>query len=272
MKSLAQQSSAELGGTRSVLSRQRRDHIKLAELLHRLDSISPRQQKPLLIQIYRLVFPHAFAEESVLWPIIRRVLPDGEQLTLQVEREHQLINQLTARLEKLEPDSAERRRVLDSLVSLLRQDVRDEEDELLPRLQLQLTPAQARRLGSLWEIVRRIAPTRAHPIVSRRPPGNVIAALPLSILDRSRDGVDLLAHRSPAGVSRALMTLGTMLARVAHAVEQVPIVRSGEDPSTRPTRRTGAGWAAAAVVGLGVAVSLVGLARRERSAGGRLAS
>ncbi|MBW3559458.1 MAG: hemerythrin domain-containing protein, partial [Proteobacteria bacterium] len=195
MKSVAEQNVAELGGVGSVLSRQKRDHVVLDELLERLAQARPDEEDPVLLKVHRLVFPHAYAEETVLWPVIRTVLPDGQALTLRVEAEHQEINELVTRLESLEPGSAERRRVLDRMVDTLRKDVRDEEDELLPRLQTKLTRAQLQRLGLAWEAVRRIAPTRAHPIVSRRPPGNVLSALPLSLLDRCRDRVDARLHR-----------------------------------------------------------------------------
>ena len=82
----------------------------------------------MLHRIARLVFPHAFAEESVLWPELRRVLPDGEELTLHVEQEHQEVNELWARLETLAPSSIERPDVVARLGEVLREDVRDEED------------------------------------------------------------------------------------------------------------------------------------------------
>jgi len=233
MTSLAKQRVEEMGGRTSVLSRQKRDHIRLDELLDRLTRLPPTQQQPVLLQIYRLVFPHAFAEESILWPAIRRVLPDGQQLTLKVELEHQHINELVTRLEGLDPRSAERQQVLNEVAALLRQDVRDEEDVLLPRLQSQLTPRQLRRLGAMWEAVRGIAPTRAHPVVARRPPGNVLAALPLTALDRARDRVDARVHRGAGVAAQPLQALSAALGRASHAVERWPGLRSGEHPATR---------------------------------------
>ena len=53
----------------------------------------------LMQRIDRLVFAHAFAEEAVLWPAVRRVLPDGEALTLRIEEEHQEVNELVAALD-----------------------------------------------------------------------------------------------------------------------------------------------------------------------------
>ena len=78
MRSVADQSIAELGGRFSVLTRQKNDHVTLDGLLEQLGTTEPEGQDSVLLDIYRLVFPHAFAEESVLWPVMRRTLPDGE--------------------------------------------------------------------------------------------------------------------------------------------------------------------------------------------------
>ena len=122
-------------------------------LLDELRATSGAEQDRVLISICRLVFPHAFAEESVLWPVIRRVLPDGEALTRQVEKEHQEVNELVTRLDGEHLDPSERRQLLDRLVTVLREDVRDEEDALLPGPQTQLSVRQLRRLGVAWELV-----------------------------------------------------------------------------------------------------------------------
>lgn len=262
MKSIAEQNVAEMGGRMSVLSRQRRDHIRLDRLLQQLGDTRPGEQGLVLLKIYRLVFPHAFAEESVLWPVIRRVLPDGHRLTLRVELEHQEINELVTRLELLKPGSPKHSQVLERVVELLRQDVRDEEDELLPRLQMTVSGAQLQLLGIAWEAVRRVAPTRAHPIVARRPPGNVLSALPLSLLDRTRDCVDALIYRG-AGVG-PLHGLSSALTRASRAVERLPGMRLGEDPATRRGPKSHAGWGTAAVVTVVVASAVLALARRRR--------
>lgn len=272
MKSLAHQSVEEMGGRGSVLSRQKRDHVKLDRLLGRLGGAPPAEQNAILLQIYRLVFPHAYAEETILWPVIRRVLADGHELTLQVELEHQEINELATRLETLEHGSAERHRVLERLVELLSEDVRDEEDKLLPALQMKLGVSELRRLGIAWEAVRAMSPTRPHAIVSRRPPGNVLAALPLTILDHCRDGLDSLIQRRTGAASPPLEGLSSSLARASHALERLPGLRRGEDPSTRRgTARPP--WAAAAIITIvaaSAALALAGRKRRKRSSNGAI--
>jgi hemerythrin superfamily protein len=230
--SIAGQTEDELGGPGSVLARQRRDHVELDRLLHELDGATGAAQEEVLQRIDRLVFSHAFAEETVLWPVLRRVLPDGEELTLRVEEEHQEVNELVTALERDGRDDPRRPQRLARLAEVLREDVRDEEDVLLPRLQDQVDAAELRRLGWQWEIVRRIAPTRPHPTVARRPPGNALSALPLSVLDRTRDLVDAGARRVPDRFAPAARAASKGLAEIAALVERTPPARKGDRPPT----------------------------------------
>ena len=90
------------------------------------------------------------------------------------------------------------------------------------------------RLGWAWEAVRRTAPTRPHPVVARRPPGNALSSLPLSVLDRSRDHLDRAARRSsPQGTARSRFERASRtLAAAAGALEKLPPFTRGERPDT----------------------------------------
>jgi hypothetical protein len=114
----------------------------------------------------------------------------------------------------------------------LSDDVRDEEDELLPRVQERLDLTRLRLLGLAWEAVRRVAPTRSHPVVARRPPGNVLAAVPLSIIDRLRDRTEAAAERHGGRTGRLMSDARRGLAALAHRVERTWPLRLGEHPST----------------------------------------
>jgi hypothetical protein len=235
-RSIANQSEAELGGPVSVLVRQRRDHVRLNELLDEVKSTTGEAQDEVLTRMCRLVFPHAFAEEAVLWPAVRRAVPEAEELTLEVEQEHQEINELMAAVERSRHYDDDREELLARAFDLLDDDVRDEEDEILPRLQEALSHGELQRLGVVWELVRRTAPTRSHPTVARRPPGNVLSALPLSAIDRSRDLLDRAARSTPPPVAQASRAGSGALAKLAGKVEQIPPMKKGEDPSTKSGR------------------------------------
>jgi hemerythrin superfamily protein len=231
-RSIAEQTVAELGGPSSVLVRQRSDHEELDGLLTELEAGTGTAQEEVLARIDRLVFRHAFAEETVLWPVFRRVLSNGEALTLRVEQEHQEVNELVADLDRGGGADARRSQRVSRLVEVLRDDVRDEEDLLFPRLQERLSAAELRRLGWRWEITRRISPTRPHPAVSRRPPGNALSVLPLSVLDRSRDLLDAGMRWAPAPLAPAGRALNRGLAGMSGLVERLPLVRTGDRPPT----------------------------------------
>ncbi|MEU0332454.1 hemerythrin domain-containing protein [Streptomyces sp. NPDC006193] len=194
-RTIRDQSLQQLGGRASVLARQRRDHDEIDRLMDRYRSGDAQDRERTLKEIVQLVFSHAFAEETVLWPAVRRSVPDGERLTARVEEEHQQINDLVADIERLPPGDPEREEKVERAFALITQDIRDEEDLLLPRLQDAMDAAGLRRLGSAWETVRRTAPTHPHPVVPRRPPGNALLGVPLSLYDRVRDALGGRAGR-----------------------------------------------------------------------------
>jgi hypothetical protein len=235
-QSIANQTEAELGGPASVLVRQRRDHVRLNELLAEVRNTSGEAQDEVLTTMCRLVFPHAFAEEAVLWPAVRRALPGAEEMTLEVEQEHQEINELMSAVERSRHTDPDRKELLERAFALLDDDVRDEEDDLLPQLQEALSDRELQRLGLVWELVRRTAPTRSHPTVARRPPGNVLSALPLSAIDRSRDLLDRAARSGPSSLAGAGRFGSGALAKLAGVVERIPPMQKGEDPSTKSGR------------------------------------
>jgi hemerythrin superfamily protein len=94
VRSIVDHDVAGLGGSSNVLARQKRDHVELDRLLEQVQRSTGDEQDEVLTKIWRLVFRHAYAEETVLWPAMRATLRDADALTLRVEQEHQEINEL----------------------------------------------------------------------------------------------------------------------------------------------------------------------------------
>jgi hypothetical protein len=179
----------------TIIELQREDHAHLDRLLSRYAEESHFSRRDTFREIVQLVTTHAFAEEEVLFPAARRVLArTGEDITRDIEGEHQRINELLVELEPLRPGDPGFEARVEELFPLLRTDVRDEEDRLLARLQERMSPAQLERLGTAWKVAKRLAPSRGHPRIPRRPPGNVLAGIPLFFVDRLRDLVARLRH------------------------------------------------------------------------------
>jgi hemerythrin superfamily protein len=234
-RTVADQSVPEMGGRLSVLALQRADHVRLDRLMTRARTTvrtgGPEHARTLR-SLARLVFTHAFAEESVLFPAARRALPEGDPLSLHIETAHQRVDELVARLDGSSADDPAHEELMLRTFAVLEEDVRSEEDALLPRLQEELTVRQLRAVGLAWLLVRLVAPTRAHPVVSRRPPGQVLSALPLTVLDRARDNLQRLDEVSRGRAAPVLARADRALARAAGAVERFPLLRVGERAET----------------------------------------
>jgi hemerythrin superfamily protein len=232
---IADQTVEQMGGRSSILARQRADHTRLDRLMARARETVEQGgivHQVALRAVARLVFTHAFAEESVLFPAARRVLPEGDPLTLQIETDHQKVDELVAELDRSSWSDPGHRELMERTFAVLDHDVRSEEDELLPRMQQLLGPRRLRLIGRQWELVRRIAPTRPHPVVSRRPPGQILSALPLTVLDRGRDLLQKLDEVTRCRFTTPVSTADRLLATAAGAVERIPVLQWGERAET----------------------------------------
>ena len=169
----------------NIVSLQRKDHARMEELLRRYETHSSDRFR-VYAKIVQLVTTHAFAEETVLFPAARRLLHPTDELTRDIEAKHQQINELMIEMQELEPGDAGFDGRAEKLFSRLRADAREEEDRLLTALAAATDERHLQSIGAAWAAARFTAPNRPHPRVSRRPPGNILAGLPLAIIDRAR--------------------------------------------------------------------------------------
>ncbi len=239
LRSVADQTDEQRGGAGSILSRQSRDHSALHELMlayERADG--PEERARAVAALGERALRHAFAEETVLFPAYRRHLPEeGDRLTALVEGEHQEVNELLRDLQDADPDAPGYDARVRRLFALITDDARNEEDALLPRLQQVAPEEELREIGAAWEAARTSAPTRPHPGIPRRPPGNALAGVPLAASDRARDSRD--AHRRRQGTGVVGSVLAGVLAGAAGVAamtltEQVEQALTGRKDSEVP--------------------------------------
>lgn len=213
--SVAEQSEEERGGPDSILSRQSRDHADLDALMTAYDRTADAGERARIVaELADRALRHAFAEETVLFPAYRRYLGDDEQLTAHIEGDHQFVNDALQQLQSADPADPDYDRTVRRTFEVIRHDAHDEEDDLLPRLQQVAGVEELRAIGGAWEVQRRVAPTRPHPDVPRRPPGNVLASLPLAVSDRAKDvvtGTSRLAAARRGRVALAGALVGAVL-------------------------------------------------------------
>ena len=130
---------------------------------------------------------HSVAEEEYLYPIVRRILPDGDTLANEKLKEHSDAEWVMKRIEGAYGDDQKFDELVAKLIEDFRRHIEAEERDLLPKLRDSCDAAELRKLGEKFEHSKRMAPTRPHPSAPNRPPMNKILAPGEGLIDRLRD-------------------------------------------------------------------------------------
>jgi hemerythrin superfamily protein len=164
------------------------DHRKVERLFERYRSEPrPETKRRTLETITRDLSMHMTAEEQVLYPLLRRTIPDGETLMREAEGEHQSAKALIADLQRSEPGSFD----MDSKVSTLRNaidhHVQEEEGQIFPQIKQSFARQDLVDLGRKIVLAKRSAPTRPDRSAAAESPGASVRGVAGAAADRVRN-------------------------------------------------------------------------------------
>ncbi|MFI6737643.1 hemerythrin domain-containing protein [Nonomuraea sp. NPDC050451] len=168
------------------------DHREVEQMFSELDHMRGaigEQAKTLTEQVVIELVRHSIAEEQYLYPAVREHVPGGGKLADQEISEHADAEETMNRLEGLEPGDAEFWPTTDLLMSQIRAHVREEENDLFPRLREACAPEELTELGAKVQRAKKLAPTRPHPSAPDTPPANKLLAPGAGLVDRIRDAL-----------------------------------------------------------------------------------
>lgn len=163
------------------------DHAQVEGMFRQIEALPDGDARTALIRnVVRVISVHTAAEERVLYPAMRRAMPDGGQLVQQAIEEHRQAKEALAAIEAAE-SPAERDRQLVSLMATVRAHVHEEEIEMFPRLRASLAPAELDSLGPRLARARRL--TATHPPTAATPPATAVRTVAAAMLGRARDAL-----------------------------------------------------------------------------------
>ena len=164
------------------------DHRRVEGLFAQLEGPGgPGPSAPLVQELVRELSVHAAIEEQVLYPALRKELPEGDEMAEHAIDEHQQVKELLARLDGMEPNDPQVAGLVSEISSNVREHVQEEESDVFPRLRQALAADQLRQMGEALEKAKKMAPTRPHPNAPSTPPGNVVAGAAAAVVDKARD-------------------------------------------------------------------------------------
>ncbi|MEV4115275.1 hemerythrin domain-containing protein [Nonomuraea sp. NPDC049695] len=168
------------------------DHREVEQLFGELEQMVGsigEQAKTLAEKVVIELVRHSIAEEQYLYPAVREHVPGGDKLADQEISEHAEAERTMKRLEGLEPGEREFWPTMELLMSQIRNHVREEENDLFPRLRQACSPEQLTELGGKVEAAKKLAPTRPHPLAPDTPPADKLLAPGTGLVDRIRDAI-----------------------------------------------------------------------------------
>lgn len=184
--------ATESGGP-DLISALLADHQAVKQLFGRFDAVRASRagvsQAELFCELTHELIRHEVAEEEVLYPEVRSVLPNGDQLAGARIAEQSEAEKTLKEMEKLDPSSPDFSVKLTELRSDVLDHAEKEEHEVFTPLRSSLDPARLELLGSHYEKAKAAAPTHPHPHAPDTPPGNLLLGPVAALADRVRDAI-----------------------------------------------------------------------------------
>jgi hemerythrin superfamily protein len=130
---------------------------------------------------------HAVAEETYVYPAMKKHLPDGEEAVSHDIAEHRQIEDTLKELEGVDGSDPHFSELLRTLDAALADHITDEETKHFPQLRAALPRAELVELAGKVEAAKKGAPTRPHPSTPSNQLFHKLAGPGVGLVDRLRD-------------------------------------------------------------------------------------
>jgi hemerythrin superfamily protein len=142
------------------------EHDEVDGLFARYEELGDRALKgrqELVGQITRALSLHAYIEEQVFYPRVRRAGREIKDEVLEGLEEHHVIKELLSELEEMAPDEERYDAKVKVLKEQVQHHVEEEEGEMFPRVRKALDASTLLELAEEMRATRAQAPTHADP-------------------------------------------------------------------------------------------------------------
>jgi hemerythrin superfamily protein len=187
--------------TKDAIDILKADHTKVRALFTKFESLkgkAPAQRQELVERISRELSVHSSVEELTFYPTVRERMSRSEDLVLESLEEHHLVKVTLSELEKMSPEDERYDAKMTVLIEQVKHHMREEEDDLFPRVRKHIPDADLVELAAVMREARATAPTRPHPKAPDQPPGNLAASLLSSPMDVAIRGTRAAMRRVAA--------------------------------------------------------------------------
>jgi len=127
---------------------------------------------------------HSIAEELVVYPALEKLLgAEGENRAEKDRAEHQEVKERLKIFQNLKASTPEFIPTLTSLMEVLSQHIKEEENDDLPTLDTKLEPADSESMAKSFGRTKAFVPSRSHPSAPNKPPFETVVGLMAAPID-----------------------------------------------------------------------------------------
>jgi hemerythrin-like domain-containing protein len=174
-----------------VLSADHREFDRIFTELERLrgatDEPSVRRKRELVDEVTIGLVKHSVAEETQVYPQVEKKIDKGE--AEHSKEEHAEAEETMKRLERMDADDPGFDDAVAELIREIRHHVQEEESRMFTELRASFTREELVSMAEKVEGVKKIAPTRPHPMTPNEPGVRTVLGPVASLLDHLRDAV-----------------------------------------------------------------------------------
>lgn len=169
------------------------DHQQIKKMFSRLEQAPPAKAREMFWELTNELVRHEVAEEEIVYPEVRKVVPNGERLAGARVKEQSKAEELLAKMEKAGTGANEFPSYLQQLQKAVLEHAEKEETLVFTPLGEALDSDRRHQLGSRYSKAKASAPTHPHPNAPDTPPGNMALGPIAALVDRAHDAMHKLA-------------------------------------------------------------------------------
>jgi hemerythrin-like domain-containing protein len=157
----------------------RQDHKTVEKLFKQFEKAedNPQEARGIADQVIEELSVHAFIEEQVFYPAVRKEMPDAEDDILEALEEHHVAKWLLSEIDGMPPTNERFRAKTMVLIESVRHHVEEEEQTLFPEVRKELKRKRLTELGEEMEAAKKTAPRKPNPKAPDTPGAKVGASM-----------------------------------------------------------------------------------------------
>jgi hemerythrin-like domain-containing protein len=170
------------------------DHREFERIFQQLEGLrgktdppSVQRKRELVDEVTIGLVKHSVAEETQVYPEVEKKIDKGE--AEHSKEEHAEAEETMKRLERMDADDPEFDGAVAELIREIRHHVQEEESRMFTELRSSFSRDELVSMADKVEGVKKIAPTRAHPMTPNEPGVRTVLGPVASLLDHLRDAV-----------------------------------------------------------------------------------